>query len=353
MTFYLLNNPNPSASGTFHGHRADEDKTAVVLHTTESDPGAGAEAPANYIATTHRTVSYHTIVDDEQALRLMPWGYVAFGVRGFNRPAVHVSWATYHNRWGLHSPGWEDAAIRNGAEHTRRILDHYDIPARRISASQARNGVKGICTHMELDPSRRQDPGPDFPSGKFMALLRGEDPGDGPGGSSREVITVGDQGGDVVDWQENLLRWDRDALPEWGADGVFGDETVEWTLKFMDSVGLEPSDRSEPRVGSVTHKAMSDWLDERNKEYAMILYADNPVDLSLAYAAHTALFMEGVVTGDRDEAVNGTEVGTKVYAIGAGSAETLREAGAEGFTEVSGSDRGATFRAVVEEIIGA
>lgn len=346
MSFYLLDNHNPNAAGGFHGHAASHDKTCVVLHTAETEPsGSSARNVAGYLSRTSRQASYHELFDSGENLRLLPLGYVAFGVRGFNTPAVHVSWATFHNRWGSHPSGWEDAALTIGAQRVASICRYYDMPLRRISARQARAGTKGICTHMELDPSRRRDPGSRFPSGEFMAIARGDEPGSGPGGSDREVITVGDRGGDVLDWQEDLLRWRSDALPEWGADGDFGEETAEWTRRFMDAVGLDPSDPNEPRVGPRTREAMSDWLDDHDKEYAMLIYAREGPDLTFAYAVHEAV-RKGVVTSDLEEARAAVDAGGTVYAIGGGSAEDLPDA-----KGVSGADRQATLSEAVAEIV--
>ena len=48
----------------------------------------------------------------------------------------------------------------------------------------------------------------------------------------------GDQGEHVEAWQEFLLLDDPNALPNWGADGDFGAETVEWTKGFQAKNGL-------------------------------------------------------------------------------------------------------------------
>ena len=85
--------------------------------------------------------------------------------------------------------------------------------------------------------------------------------------ASRDYITVGDKDpqntvGPVTRWQRQLLAWDSDALPEFGADGDFGDETRRWTLRFTDSVGLEVSDQAAPRVGPATLNAMKSALEE-------------------------------------------------------------------------------------------
>lgn len=45
----------------------------------------------------------------------------------------------------------------------------------------------------------------------------------------------------VTTYQKRLMAWNSDALPEHGADGDFGKETVEWVKRFQTASGLEPS----------------------------------------------------------------------------------------------------------------
>lgn len=75
-------------------------------------------------------------------------------------------------------------------------------------------------------------------------------------GVERGYITVGDRGQAVKNWQQDLLKWDSLALPRFGADGDFGDETDFWTLKFQKSVGL----KVDGLVGPATLAAMEERL---------------------------------------------------------------------------------------------
>ena len=43
----------------------------------------------------------------------------------------------------------------------------------------------------------------------------------------------------VLKIQRALLVWDPKALPQWGADGDFGNETAEWVGKFQAAHGLK------------------------------------------------------------------------------------------------------------------
>ena len=95
--------------------------------------------------------------------------------------------------------------------------------------------------------------------------------GQATGGSSAQTpgfITVGDRGPDVRAWQVRLLEWDPRALPRFGDDGDFGEETRTATVRFMREVGLisRSADPDRPQVGPATRKAMGDLLAARRQQ---------------------------------------------------------------------------------------
>ena len=55
------------------------------------------------------------------------------------------------------------------------------------------------------------------------------------------VLSNGAKGKAVAFFQNRLLAWNEEALPKWGADGDFGDETIEWVRRFQTDAGLEPN----------------------------------------------------------------------------------------------------------------
>lgn len=171
--YYLLNNKNPRAKGGFHGYASrNKTPTAIVLHTAENNPSSNsAVAIGQYFSRTERQASYHTVVDSSQALRLLPWGYTAFHVRGANSWTLGLSFATRAALWGQH-PRWDAQAIEHAAKEAAAMAKRYGIPVRLVSAADARRGVKGFTTHAAMDPGRRSDPGAGFPMQKFLDRTR-------------------------------------------------------------------------------------------------------------------------------------------------------------------------------------
>ncbi|MGF1668267.1 MAG: M15 family metallopeptidase, partial [Acidimicrobiia bacterium] len=52
------------------------------------------------------------------------------------------------------------------------------------------------------------------------------------------VLQRGVKGSAVERFQQYLLVWDPAALPEHGADGGYGTETVDWVTKYQEAMGL-------------------------------------------------------------------------------------------------------------------
>ena len=176
--YYLLDHPNPNAlahvDGRYHGrHPSELGGTAhqpnglFVAHTAEnatdlSPPDTGAEAIANYFATTARQASYHAIADSDSVIRLLPpthraW-HVAIG--WVNRVAFGFSFAARaHDTWRTH-PEWGAAAMTNmapvvAAEIVRLKTAHnINVPLRVISVDEARGGAPGFTGHSQFQPDR-------------------------------------------------------------------------------------------------------------------------------------------------------------------------------------------------------
>lgn len=314
MGYYLLDNRNPNAGGDgFHGYAGRRGSvTAVAIHTAESNPSSSsATAIGNYFSKTARQASYHTGVDSSQALGYLPYGYTAFHVRGFNSPSLGLSFCTRASLWGKH-PNWDEAALRNGAAELKRMCDTYDIPIRRISANQAKAGTKGIVSHAQMDPARRSDPGANFPWDTFMQQARGQ------GTSGTFPISRGHKGAKVLEWQEMLLEQNPRALPTYGADGDFGEETAVWTRNWQKGMGRTESGA----VGETDWNALKEQLGEQEREeeettYDIAVVYESEIDEGMAWVLGPAYTWK-VLPGDRLHLVND-------HALLIGSAQKLAD----------------------------
>lgn len=257
--YYLLDHPNPHASASgdgpyrFHGFlKANGPKRVISIHTAENNPSvSSAEAIGGYFSRTDRAASYQTVFDSTGPLRLIPNDGVAYGIRNFNTPTIHLSAATRTIYWGK-DKAWDDATIEHMAEEAARISRDLGIPLHRISRSSALNGAKGVVAHADMDPDRRTDPGANFPWNQFFSLARGEE-------LAPRTLKLTDphiQGGDVLDWQNDLKSWNADSLPQYGADGDFGQETEDWTKNFQKAVGISVDGVVGPNTREAMDKAL-------------------------------------------------------------------------------------------------
>jgi N-acetylmuramoyl-L-alanine amidase len=53
------------------------------------------------------------------------------------------------------------------------------------------------------------------------------------------VLGEGSKGNAVTEFQKRILVWDPDALPKWGADGDYGNETITAVKRFQEEQGLD------------------------------------------------------------------------------------------------------------------
>lgn len=144
---------------------ADNTGQLIVQHTTESE--GGNTSVVGFLENTRRG-SYQTMVDfDGEEVRMVPDDRQAWGAGDEgNRRGLHVcamgraAWS--RERWLAEPKLLERTAMRY-AEWSRL----YGIPLRKISATDARNGVRGIVGHADISAAWREvdhtDPGPSFP----------------------------------------------------------------------------------------------------------------------------------------------------------------------------------------------
>jgi hypothetical protein len=68
-------------------------------------------------------------------------------------------------------------ALVRAADRVRELCERHDLPKRRLTVEQLRDGSKGICGHVDVShafhETSHSDPGPNFPWDEFMALVNG------------------------------------------------------------------------------------------------------------------------------------------------------------------------------------
>ena len=153
--------------------------TCIVQHTTEGHPdrkGAdtGAEGCGEYFSRTKRAASSHPIVDTDSTVFYLPSRYMAWHCRGLNARSVGIEMATQAGKWGWlleHARDWALDLLWRTARVAAGYAVTYDIPAVKITLAEAKKGVKGFLGHGDADPTRRTDPGKDFPWTLYLEMV--------------------------------------------------------------------------------------------------------------------------------------------------------------------------------------
>lgn len=182
---YLREHPNPNLR-QYRSPRREQPSGVIALHTAENTPDyvafdGGAEAVARFISTRKDPGSYHELVDSDSYINLVRWEDEAWhDGTGTNPHSFGLSFATRADVWALAPARWRKGAISLAAQRAAAYAAWIKrkhgivIPARLITAEEARRRVPGFVTHARLDPRRRTDPGATFPYttflGEFAAL---------------------------------------------------------------------------------------------------------------------------------------------------------------------------------------
>lgn len=179
MTTFL--EEHPPRVRQFRRPRRAEPSGVIVVHTAESvldqtGGDEGAEGVARFIVTRTDFGSYHSIVDTDSIVRLVPFDAEAYGDgTGSNTHAIHISFACKAAGWAGMNEWRRAAMIRQGAAATAdaaawlKIVHGVSVPPLRINRLQSEQRVPGFISHAERDPSRRSDPGQAFPWAAFLA----------------------------------------------------------------------------------------------------------------------------------------------------------------------------------------
>lgn len=173
---------NPPARSQYRSPRREDPSGLIVIHTAESaldsiGPDSGAENVAAFIARrTDAPGSYHILADSDSRIRLVRFTDEAYGDgTGSNPFAIHISAACRTTDWKTMSAdqrkGFIEQMAGGAAVAAKWVKKNYGVtvPSKRITKVQSDERKPGFITHAERDPSRRSDPGADFPWDDFLA----------------------------------------------------------------------------------------------------------------------------------------------------------------------------------------
>lgn len=186
MGFYLLDNPNPYTPQWVYPRRGSLGKLSgtCIVHTAENmidliGEDAGAEGTANFIRTRSDYGCYHTLVDSDSIMELVPYEYETWQDSETNNWAVGISAAVRADGWNTIPMERRDRIYRNlawaAADFVKYMKEAYgiNVPFKRITGAQARARVPGFCAHGDSGISRT-DPGVQFDWAKFFRFAAEE-----------------------------------------------------------------------------------------------------------------------------------------------------------------------------------
>lgn len=188
MAYFALEHPNPNAVAQgyagFWGYTSmNHTPRAVVIHTTESladqdGPDNGAENVANWFQTNDTYALYHTLVDGDSTVRVVPAGldgtqpHTAFHAAGYNSFTLGCSMAIQAAAWPTLPTDYRNRLLHRAAAEVGLWCQRWKIPVHPRTKAEIDGGVSGISGHGILDPGFRSDPGAGFPWAEFVIRVR-------------------------------------------------------------------------------------------------------------------------------------------------------------------------------------
>ena len=152
----------------------------IVIHAMEApEKPSTAEAVAAWFAGHSGKpprASAHICCDDDSIVRCVRPEHVAWAAPGANHDGYQVELAGRARQTeGEWLDDYSDQMLRLVAPYVAGIARRFDIPIRKLSVGEVRNGEGGFCGHVEVSKafgkSSHWDPGPGFPWHYFLELV--------------------------------------------------------------------------------------------------------------------------------------------------------------------------------------
>ena len=222
-----------------------DDRDIIGIHTMEAPEGPQtAEAVANYFKRVQ--ADSHWCCDNNSRARVIPDWAIAWTLPGANSRSLNIEFAGYARQ----SPqDWRDAysldMLEVGAYCAAEWVIKYNIPIRRLSDTQIRNGDKGFAGHVDVNrvyhQSSHWDPGPSFPWAYFLdrvrvavGLIKNQPVEPAEPKPQPDWNNHGYSMAWIKAQQEKLIDLDFDLAPT----GKLGSLTMKYTKVFQKLVGL-------------------------------------------------------------------------------------------------------------------
>ena len=254
---------------TTRRYLGNKGRDIIGIHTMEAPEGSQtAENVANYFKRVD--ASSHWCVDDNSRVRVVNDDDTAWTLPGANSRSLNIELAGYAKQ---KPADWQDEysidMLEIAAVCAAEWCIKYDIPVRRLSSEQIRNGSKGFAGHVDVNAVYKQsshwDPGPSFPWNYFLDRVRAKiadlkgDPA--PAARPKPPKPTYNNKGYTTDWIQAQQEKLRKLGYKIDADGYRGPVTIAAVKNFQKDNGLE----TDGIPGPATSKALDKAIAARNK----------------------------------------------------------------------------------------
>ncbi len=263
MEYWLLENPNTAGTGLHYYKTRKGGVKGFVIHCTAGPQDRDMEgrddsvaAELRYLRKRSDPVSFHSISDSDNEVRIIPDSYTGFHCRGYNSNTVGHEICKREMNWKDDPAEWVTATLWQTAKCIAPRVKTLRLPLRKATKAEldraiARNGLPvGFVGHYQLDPTRRSDPGlvngvDTFPWKRFFGMIAQINAGGT--GEVRKTVTLTDE-------EERKLMSGIDIVREGDSDGELPGKPVRRTQALLNVWGFTVTEDGE--FGPGTHRAV-------------------------------------------------------------------------------------------------